>query len=254
MLRFFRKLRKKLLKEKKISHYFFYALGEIVLIVIGILIALAINNWNIRKQQRLKEAFYLEGLQTEFEVSKNKLVKLMEVNRLNFENSKKIAGFLNAEILPQEQELSLLIYESLSNEISYNPNNSLLDELLNTGGLTVISQPELRKNLTAWESFVQSIKTQEQSLSEQRERVVDILRKEGSIRTGLDEAGVTEALGLPKGVNNKSNLSLLQSEEFENELLLYILNGVITEQNHYNPLLAEIEIILGLLNQQIEQR
>lgn len=50
MINFFRKIRKRLLEENKISKYLLYAIGEIVLVVIGILIALQINNWNERKK------------------------------------------------------------------------------------------------------------------------------------------------------------------------------------------------------------
>ena len=46
MIKFFRKIRQNLLLENKTSKYFKYAIGEIVLVVIGILIALQINNWN----------------------------------------------------------------------------------------------------------------------------------------------------------------------------------------------------------------
>jgi hypothetical protein len=46
MIKFFRKIRQKLLVENKISKYLLYAIGEVVLVVIGILIALSVNNWN----------------------------------------------------------------------------------------------------------------------------------------------------------------------------------------------------------------
>lgn len=52
MIKLFKKLRQQLLNENKLTKYFFYAIGEIVLVVIGILIALQINNWN---QERLKQ-------------------------------------------------------------------------------------------------------------------------------------------------------------------------------------------------------
>ncbi|GMN10040.1 hypothetical protein MTsPCn9_15450 [Croceitalea sp. MTPC9] len=53
MIKFFRKIRQKLLSENKFSKYLFYAIGEIILVVIGILIALQINNWN--EQRKAKE-------------------------------------------------------------------------------------------------------------------------------------------------------------------------------------------------------
>ena len=46
MIKFFKKIRKKLLSKNKLSSYLIYATGEIVLVVMGILIALQINNWN----------------------------------------------------------------------------------------------------------------------------------------------------------------------------------------------------------------
>ena len=55
MIKFFRRIRKQLLTENKFSKYLLYAIGEIVLVVVGILIALSINNWNEWKKERIKE-------------------------------------------------------------------------------------------------------------------------------------------------------------------------------------------------------
>ena len=55
MIKFFRKIRQNLLSEGKTGKYFKYALGEIILVVIGILIALQINNWNEQQKENLFE-------------------------------------------------------------------------------------------------------------------------------------------------------------------------------------------------------
>ncbi len=52
MISFFRKLRQQLIVENRFSKYLTYAIGEIFLVVIGILIALSINNWNIEKKEK----------------------------------------------------------------------------------------------------------------------------------------------------------------------------------------------------------
>jgi len=52
MIKIFRKVRQKMLEQSKIKSYFVYAIGEIVLVVIGILIALQINNWNENRKQQ----------------------------------------------------------------------------------------------------------------------------------------------------------------------------------------------------------
>jgi hypothetical protein len=55
MINFFRKIRQKLLSQNRITRYLVYALGEIFLVVIGILIALSINNWNEDRKRNLQE-------------------------------------------------------------------------------------------------------------------------------------------------------------------------------------------------------
>jgi len=54
MIKFFRKIRQKMLTENKFSKYLLYAVGEIILVVIGILIALQINNWNEERKEQTK--------------------------------------------------------------------------------------------------------------------------------------------------------------------------------------------------------
>ena len=95
MIKFFRKIRQKLLSDGKLSKYLFYAIGEIVLVVIGILIALQINNWNEHQKNREKEKIYLievkknleSDLQNEIKPAINFLserVKMDNILRENF--------------------------------------------------------------------------------------------------------------------------------------------------------------------------
>ena len=62
MIKFFRKIRQKLLSENKFSKYLLYALGEIFLVVIGILIALQVNNWNQSRIDTQKEIVHLDNI------------------------------------------------------------------------------------------------------------------------------------------------------------------------------------------------
>jgi len=65
MIKFFRKIRQKLLSENKFSKYLIYAIGEIVLVVIGILIALSINNWNEENKESNKVKSLLVALKND---------------------------------------------------------------------------------------------------------------------------------------------------------------------------------------------
>lgn len=67
MIKFFRRIRQRLLTENKFSKYLIYAIGEILLVVIGILIALSINNWNQNRINQKSEIKILKELKSDFE-------------------------------------------------------------------------------------------------------------------------------------------------------------------------------------------
>ena len=69
MIKFFRHIRQKLLSEDRFSKYLLYAIGEIVLVVIGILIALQINNWNENRINNKLELQYLKRLEKDIRES-----------------------------------------------------------------------------------------------------------------------------------------------------------------------------------------
>ena len=70
MIKFFRKIRQNLLSEGNTGKYFKYAIGEIILVVIGILIALSINNWNQNRLNKDLESLYYNRLLEDIKVEK----------------------------------------------------------------------------------------------------------------------------------------------------------------------------------------
>ena len=81
MIKLFRNKRMQLAADNKAVKYLRYAIGEILLVVIGILIALTINNSNINRIIKEKEQTYLNGLREEFQTSKLKLIKWLKNTR-----------------------------------------------------------------------------------------------------------------------------------------------------------------------------
>ena len=84
MIKFFRHIRNSLLEENKLSKYLLYAIGEIVLVVIGILIALQINAWNQTKEDIKKEEKFL------LEIKENLIEDLQKVDTLLLANKRKL--------------------------------------------------------------------------------------------------------------------------------------------------------------------
>ena len=76
MIKFFKKIRKKLLSKNKLSSYLIYATGEIVLVVMGILIALQINNWNEYKKKEQYELILLKEMKKNLKAD----IRDMEIN------------------------------------------------------------------------------------------------------------------------------------------------------------------------------
>ena len=150
MIRFFRNIRQKLATQNKVASYLRYAIGEIILVVIGILIALQVNNWNEERKfnqegLRIKHELYLE-------FSDNRAVLKERIEALEKANNsvKAVLNFINKdrEII-QKSNLDSLISSSLKYG-NYNPSNSTILELIGSGKLNLINNKLLKKNLYNW--------------------------------------------------------------------------------------------------------
>ena len=255
MLRILRKARLQVLENRNFTRYALYALGEVILIVIGILIALWLSDMSEDYKKQEREQFYLAGLREEFEQSRSKLQVLIKINRETYVRARSIAeAIAQPDSVLSEAKISALLFQAFSDDFAYNPNTSVLEELLNAGRLEILSNAELRNKLASWNSRIERIRQQEASLREQRYKVLDIARSgTGSIRRIFEENGLAEGLlGMTPSPDPGSNLLLLESRPFENNVLIFMLTAVYTEQLHYQPLLEEIQKILALIEHDLE--
>ena len=140
MIKFFRHIRKSLLMENKTGKYFKYAIGEIVLVVIGILIALQINNWN---EERKNQAFEKEILeQIRANLIKDKLT-LIDI-KSNFERALSSTDkILNASWNQNERDS---VKYWLADIIQFDRFQPLTNayEVAKSKGLDLISNKQLR--------------------------------------------------------------------------------------------------------------
>jgi len=87
MIKFFRKIRYNLMEQNKTGKYFKYAIGEILLVVIGILIALQINNWNENRKDRVQEIAtlnkFLQDLKADSIYYQSNLKTIKDINKLH---------------------------------------------------------------------------------------------------------------------------------------------------------------------------
>lgn len=164
-MKIFRKIRFELLGENKTKHYLLYAIGEIVLVVIGILIALQIDNWNqVRKDDNaLKE--YLVKIKSH---TKEDLYKLDSLSR----GRKQIAELCKkarVSILDKTEDENLILFMGSGfafADLYFKPNAGGYEALKNSEYFGKINNTPLDSLLTRYHSLIQEIAASENSYNE----------------------------------------------------------------------------------------
>ena len=248
MIKFFRTIRQKLLSERKAGKYFKYAIGEVVLVVIGILIALQINNWNENRRKNQEEQHYLNDLKTEFTRNQKALERLMKNSEFYLENALKLANYsVSDSINLSENEFNHLLFNSIIPEIQYRPSPGTLNEILNAGKLEIISDSELRSKLSSWEGNLLKVRFQEEEHANTRLKILDIIYKEGQFRNGYLDSDF-KTFGLISNNTETSNMQLLNNQEFDNLVSVFYLTGKYLNESYYGELKLNIEEILDLID------
>ena len=143
MIKFFRKIRQRLLSENKFSKYLIYAIGEIILVVIGILIALGINNWNQKLIGDKKELDLLKNLSEDLSLNISMIKKLGDEYALKEKECMEGMKILkNASSIQMILEADSLIDTSWE---VFSVNRNTYDEMLNTGTFYTLKNKKLQE-------------------------------------------------------------------------------------------------------------
>ncbi|MBO6792371.1 MAG: hypothetical protein JJ895_00580 [Balneolaceae bacterium] len=155
MLNFFRKIRQKLLSDSNFSKYLIYAIGEIILVVIGILIALQINNWNTERVNRSQEIQYLKSLKTDFLETKINLESTLERQERTVEYCKLLIKEMRQKNLQiQPDSLGEYLYRGAFSYWRVEPVSGTYDALIGSGNITLITNQKLIQYLAKFSSEV----------------------------------------------------------------------------------------------------
>tara|TARA_R110001632_G_scaffold16353_5_gene53038 strand:+ start:1066 stop:1818 length:753 start_codon:yes stop_codon:yes gene_type:complete len=230
----------------KFNKYFLYAIGEIILVVIGILIALSINNWNEERQQNSKTESLIAGLKKQTEenlVSTNWSIK--QTKQVN----KDIASLLLMFGKPIEKSQHSNI-DSLVNQISFDfysyLNLSTLQEAQDNGEISFIKNDSLKFLLYNTSSISRLIKEREKVINNDKNTYLvpflyqNINRK--NIQTNTNEKlknKIGESL-----LNKNDYSSLLSNTKFE--------NLVLSRYNYSEDMIGIYESLKKFLNDLLE--
>ena len=161
MIKFFRKIRQKTLTKNKFSKYLIYAIGEILLVVIGILIALQINNQNDLKKARVKEVHYLENIKTDLKINLQEIDNYINTRTQGIEAANTILEHINGKSIDDLEEFNALgvpIY----NWQKFHQNNNTFQELVSSGNLALISNDSIKNTLLNIETQYKKLKSEEE--------------------------------------------------------------------------------------------
>ncbi len=150
MFRFFRQIRQRLLAENRFSRYLIYASGEIVLVVVGILIALQIDNWNKQRENRQNELVIIDNLHQEFQANLKTLDSTLALTLSTKQADMQLmALFGEPDSLLKRVNTDSLIYFSTT-FYRFVPTQNVLLDLLQSGRLQLISDKALKDALYDW--------------------------------------------------------------------------------------------------------
>tara|TARA_R110002012_G_scaffold321930_1_gene552449 strand:- start:30493 stop:31278 length:786 start_codon:yes stop_codon:yes gene_type:complete len=253
MIKFFRNLRKVRLKEGKIVSYLKYAIGEIILVVIGILIAFQLNDWNdSRKQLKLENEYYcrlLEDATLDNEQINNLLV--LAENRLKASN--RAVRLLLQDIVIKAEAGTQISLATKAIYSDFEPNNSAYEDLKSGANLNIISDKAI---ITALNRYFNKVEELKSIIMINGKHAVDISFshndyfangaiqasiKDGRFKTGLDQ-------------DLKEKIKTIEQDQFSAEMKSRLLNESLeyvaanTRQVElYALMIKEIESLESLL-------
>ncbi|MDT0557835.1 DUF6090 family protein [Ichthyenterobacterium sp. W332] len=177
------------MSKNKTGKYFKYAIGEIILVVIGILIALQINNWNENRKERSNELKILNTLNAEFNRNGNTLDSLL----LQLKRIEQSLSFVLQKIEPNPKinftaiELDSILYNSFDNPV-WKRSEYTLRNLESSGKLSALSNEDLRSKLYEWSLVAIDIEDKDTDASVGFQNLLNYYKENGSLRN-LDVFG-----------------------------------------------------------------
>ena len=171
MIKFFRRIRFDLMEKNKTGKYFKYAIGEIVLVVIGILIAIQINIWNENRKASNEEIKILSALKSDFKVSKDRIEETIKIQSKVMNFSQNLINIYERQNKNEFQYFDTHL-DSLDNLISYGtswyraePVTGAYNSLISAGKIDIIKNEDLRHLLAQFNAdFESGFEDQETSM------------------------------------------------------------------------------------------
>ena len=248
MIKIFRNIRYKLMSENKTGRYFKYAIGEIILVVIGILIALQINNWNEDRKNRITEADYYCRILDDFVLNEKLIDENNELINKRIQLTKELIKDLNK--IPNVKSKILNKFIATARQDVFAPSTITFDDITSSGQLKLLKDIELKNRLIEHRAFLNNTLN---LLEENRSEIV----KRAANYDRITELGYQD-VDYMKNELDEELIALLPKVDWTNDPthpyfievqdnLVFILGMQIRQRQHYANLKQEIQEPLKLL-------
>lgn len=269
MIKFFRQIRYKLMKQNNTTRYFKYALGEIILVVIGILIALQINNWNEGAKEQEKVQSYLKNLTLDLEQDINETERQIRSIKYKVIFVDSIASYFRDKEINELNNLD--VFYNAFDYYGYRPltwYKNTIEELRNSGTLKSIKNDSIRLMINQYYALTDHLDQDYKEDHERSEAINDKVFK--IINTNYPRAqDLIDTLFLSYRENNKSiftnskvfktakqaDLALLTNDMndihiYVNDLLNYKRNLTVRYKYEFPKLINNAKTIIRLIEEE----
>jgi hypothetical protein len=249
MIKFFRKIRQKMLTENKFSKYLIYAIGEIVLVVIGILIALSINNWNELRKENRQEVVYYCKIKEDLEIDKNSISNIIEAISERQQVCKQL--LLKLHSTPEDKSVITNDFLTAVRSNAFYSNKSAISDITSSGKLPLLKNEKLKKMILQYyidmENSIRIIHTNQKEIANR------IFQYDNALEVGIHQSIYREEFGkelmdLLPDVNWQTNKDNPYFKKFEEHIAMAIVVNA-RERGILEIILSKIERILISLNE-----
>ena len=245
MIKFFNKIRKSTLEQNKLGKYLKYAIGEIILVMIGILLALQVNTWNNNRELKKEELKVMKSLHQEF--SQN-LERFDTVYNVQLKRKKAIEYVMSGELqnLPTDSLVTLL--EMINMSWTFDPFQGIYNSVIGSGKIELISNESLKTKLATIQDLIKDYQEEEHQTREFSKQLLYPFELKTPLKSyNFNENDIVESAKV------KDNyLKAFSSFEFDG--LMRNLRGWMQSIFEEGPTLREeLVSIINLLEEEVEK-
>jgi hypothetical protein len=252
MFKFFRNLRRSFLENNQVGKYMKYALGEVVLVVIGILIALQLNNLNEESKLRKEEQKLLIALSDEMVYNQKEIKRARGINQNNIKGTQELLELFLPEANEEltEKEVALTMAKALQLKTEFHPRFTVI----NSGQLNLLANEHLRNELLNLVTEFDNFEDAEQTVTQIRWDCTEMILEQGNFKANMNlMQDTSDVFKNAESAFENTSRAMFTSRVFENKLTLFMAISMNSEDEFLHPLSQNFDAVQQMLEEELKK-